>query len=104
MKKQEILENTVFPILRKMNNEITDIWYQKEGNREYAIRSLEHPITMYEGIASDETDRLEGMHKNRNHLSLTFSIQTKNTALYMPIRRGRITIKDATEMRRYIII
>ena len=34
------------------------------------IRSLEHPITMYEGIAGDETDRLEGMHKNRNHLSL----------------------------------
>ena len=30
MKKQEILENTVFPILMKINNEITDIWYQKE--------------------------------------------------------------------------
>lgn len=44
MKKQEILENTVFPILRKMNNEITDIWYQKEGNREYAMIEYQNSV------------------------------------------------------------
>lgn len=55
MKKQEILENTVFPILRKMNNEITDIWYQKEGNREYAMIEYQNSVMTRMSITNEES-------------------------------------------------
>lgn len=50
------------------------------------IRSLEYPITMYEGIASDETDRLKGMHKNRNHLSLLEKYGVNESETYEILR------------------
>lgn len=50
------------------------------------IRSLECPVIMYEGIASDETDRLEGMRKNRNHLSLLEKYDVKEFETYKILR------------------
>lgn len=55
MKKQEILENTVFPILKKMNNEITDMWYQKEGSREYAMIEYQNSVITRMSITNEDS-------------------------------------------------